>query len=129
MLVAIPVGYPAPPQLAASPLISDGWCNVSGVGGWVGGPGGCRQDFFSLQDGYAWTRWTSQHWEIPLAAVVVYTVGIASLSAIMRDRDPIVLPTVCTPLPPPADHGSVLGPVLHCALLALLHCPRLRPLL
>ena len=71
-------------------------CPVWVVAGW---PGWCRQDFFSMQDGYAWTRWTSQHWEIPLAAVVTYAVGIASLSFIMRDRDPIVLPTVCTPHP------------------------------
>jgi hypothetical protein len=34
-------------------------------------------------DGWAWTRWTGQHWEIPLVAVAVYLLMIASLKAFM----------------------------------------------
>jgi hypothetical protein len=37
-------------------------------------------------DGWAMTRWTAQHWEIPLVAVAVYLLMIASLKAFMGPR-------------------------------------------
>ena len=38
----------------------------------------CDMSFF---DGYAWTRWTAQHWELPLGAVALYFVVIPLLRA------------------------------------------------
>jgi len=38
-------------------------------------------------DGYWWTRWTSEHWEIPTTACVIYIIMIVGLKNYMASRD------------------------------------------
>ena len=45
-------------------------------------------------NGFLWTRWTSQNWQIPLTACVLYILMIFFLRNFMRDRKPIRLTPV-----------------------------------
>jgi hypothetical protein len=38
-------------------------------------------------DGFAWSRWTSEHWEIPIAATIAYLVLLRVLTDFMARRD------------------------------------------
>ena len=41
----------------------------------------------AIWDGFYWTRWTSEHWAIPVIATAMYLVMIASLKSYMADKE------------------------------------------
>jgi len=48
----------------------------------------------AIFDGFWWTRWTSQHWFIPLVATVMYLCMIAFLKSYMKEREKMRLQPV-----------------------------------
>lgn len=45
-------------------------------------------------DGFYWTRWTAQHWEIPTCAAVAYIIMIVVLKRVMASREKMKLQPV-----------------------------------
>ena len=41
----------------------------------------------ALFDGFAWTRWTSEHWEVPIIASILYLIMIMFLKRYMASRE------------------------------------------
>ena len=48
-------------------------------------------------DGAWWTRWTSHNWQIPIAASIIYLVGIAVVERMMRNRERLTLRSLVIP--------------------------------
>ena len=41
----------------------------------------------AIFDGFYWSRWTSEHWEIPITACILYLIMIVSLKSYMAKRE------------------------------------------
>ena len=52
----------------------------------------------AIFNGWGWTRWTSQHWEIPITAAVLYLIMIGTLKLIMGPRKGGRAPIKLTPV-------------------------------
>ena len=48
-----------------------------------------QEEDAKIFDGYAWTRWTSENWQLPIIACVGYIIMLVTLKSTMRNRDPI----------------------------------------
>ena len=44
------------------------------------------QPDLAIFDGWAWSRWTAEHWQIPLTAVALYLLMIAVMKIVMGPR-------------------------------------------
>lgn len=54
-----------------------------------------HKDILYEFDGYRWSRWTAQNWQIPLIAVGLYLLMIPTLRALVKERVNIKKFTVC----------------------------------